>query len=94
MWGTIIGANSHGDYYYFWSLERVGVIYGIDTIEGKDWYKWGAPIIVSQQKVDGSWHEAFPGVTDTCLALLFLKRFNVAQDVTRILMMNPISSPK
>jgi predicted RNA-binding Zn-ribbon protein involved in translation (DUF1610 family) len=92
--GSIIGANSHGDYYYFWSLERVGVIYGIETIEGKDWYKWGAPIIVSQQKADGSWHEAFPGVTDTCLALLFLKRFNVAQDVTRILMLNPISSPK
>jgi hypothetical protein len=80
--GSLIRANSWGDLYYLWSLERVGVVYDLKQIKGKDWYAWGSEIIVDAQQNDGSWQEAFPGVTDTCFALLFLKRVNVVQDLT------------
>ncbi|MCS7047297.1 MAG: hypothetical protein NZO58_13140, partial [Gemmataceae bacterium] len=80
--GRIVGANSWGDLYYLWSLERVAVAYDLEKIGGKDWYAWGAPIIVAHQRDDGSWREAHPGVPDTCFALLFLRRANVAADLT------------
>jgi len=81
--GTIVGANARGDLYYLWSLERVGVAYDLRTIGGKDWYAWGAPLILAHQHDDGSWADLYPGVPDTCFALLFLKRVNVASDLTR-----------
>jgi len=81
--GTILGAEAWGDYYYLWSLERVAVTYNLRTIGGKDWYAWGAPIILANQLADGSWSDRFPGVPDTCFALLFLNRANVVQDLTR-----------
>ena len=39
--GTLyLGNDGHGqhDLYFYWSLERVGVIYGINRIGGVDWY--------------------------------------------------------
>ena len=36
-----LGADSIGDLYWLWSVERVGVIYSLPTIGGKDWYAWG-----------------------------------------------------
>jgi hypothetical protein len=83
--GSLIRAQSLGDLYYLWSLERVGVVYNLTRINGKDWYAWGSKVIVDKQQADGSWQEAYPGVVDTCLALLFLKRVNVAQDLTAAL---------
>ncbi len=80
--GRIVAANAHGDLYCLWSLERVAVIYGLQTIGGVDWYAWGAPRIVAAQHQDGSWHDAHAGVPDTCFALLFLRRANIAQDLT------------
>jgi len=81
--GTILGFEAWGDLYYLWSLERVAVTYNLRTIGGKDWYAWGAPIILANQQADGSWSDRFPGVPDTCFALLFLNRANVVQDLTR-----------
>ena len=83
--GQIIGANAHGDLYFLWSVERVAVVYDLRTIAGKDWYAWGAPILVDHQADDGSWHDTFEPAVDTCFALLFLKRVNVAQDLTATL---------
>jgi hypothetical protein len=80
--GTIVGASARGDLYYLWSLERVAAAYDLATIGGKDWYAWGAPLIVAHQQDDGSWADLYPGVPDTCFALLFLKRVNVAPDLT------------
>jgi hypothetical protein len=37
---------------------------------------------VASQKADGSWDDRFPGVPDTCFALLFLKRANLVKDLT------------
>ena len=75
--------------YFLWSAERVAVLYQLKTIEGKKWYEWGAEVLTTNQRPDGSWqgggHGSVP-VTDTCLALLFLQRVNLAKDLTDKLM--------
>ena len=79
--------------YYLWSVERVGVLYDLPTIGRKDWYRWGAEILVANQKQLGNWDKGgYPGATpvlDTCLALLFLKRANLAADLGAKLPFNP-----
>jgi hypothetical protein len=76
--------NSAGKSYYFlWSLERVGVAYGLPTIGGKDWYNWGADILVANQENDGSWQGTHGRYgADTCFALLFLRRADLARDLS------------
>ena len=73
-------------YYYLYSLERVGVLYGIKTIDGHDWYQEGAMLLVRAQKSDGSWvdYDEIP-VLDSAFALLFLRRATipVATGVTK-----------
>ena len=70
------------DYYFLWSLERVGVIYGVRTIGGVDWYAWGAKHLIDDQRPDGSWQAAYPATIDTSFAVLFLTRANMANDLT------------
>jgi len=73
--------------YFLWSVERVGVLFDLPTIGNKDWYRWGAEILVANQKIKGEWdggklyHGATP-TCDTCLALLFLKKANLVTDLT------------
>ncbi len=75
------------DLYYLWSVERVAMLYNLSTVGEKDWYAWGAGLLVEAQQPDGHWHgRGYHGSTetiDTCLALLFLKRANLAQDLTK-----------
>ena len=61
--------------YYLYSLERVGVMYGIKEIAGHDWYLEGAVLLVRDQRTDGGWfsYDEIP-VLDTAFALLFLKK--------------------
>ena len=80
--GTIFQADSWGDLYFLWSIERVGMIYGQNVIGGKDWYDWGYPIVLKTQSADGSWSDRHGQLIDTCFALLFLKRANLAKDLT------------
>jgi hypothetical protein len=72
--------------YVLWSIERVAVLYNLATIGNKDWYRWGAEILVANQQQNGNWDKGgYYGATpalDTCFALLFLKRANLAQDLT------------
>ncbi len=70
-------------FYFLWSLERVAVAFDLRTIGNKDWYGWGAEILLNNQQADGSWvgDHASTGA-DTCFALLFLKRANLAGDLT------------
>jgi formylglycine-generating enzyme required for sulfatase activity len=42
--------------FFLWSLSCVGVLYNVKTFDGKDWYQWGAELLVDAQNVDGSWH--------------------------------------
>jgi hypothetical protein len=73
--------------YFMWTTERVGVLFNRRQIGGKDWYAWGVELLLEAQKGDGSWMAGgYPGsapVTDTCFALLFLKRANLAKDLTK-----------
>ncbi len=79
--------HASGKFYYFlWSLERVAVAYGVETVGKTDWYDWGAEILLANQGPDGGWDNGdFRNGPDTCFALLFLKRANLAQDLTRAL---------
>jgi hypothetical protein len=68
--------------YLYWSLERVGVIYGIDRIGELDWYVWGGRRLLREQAPDGSWGGKS---VQTSFAILFLARANVASDLTTAL---------
>jgi hypothetical protein len=82
----VSGRTNGRGFYFLWSLERVAVAYGLDTIGGKDWYSWGAEILLGNQQPNGSWGGEFSGGgVDTCFALLFLRRANLAQDLTALL---------
>jgi hypothetical protein len=78
-----IGTASGKAYYYLWSLERVCVLLGLETLGKKDWYNWGAEILLKNQRNDGSWvGEYSGGGADTCFALMFLKKTNLARDLS------------
>jgi hypothetical protein len=84
--GPPIARNNGRGYYFLWSVERVAVAYGLDSIGGKDWYGWGAEILLGNQHADGSWIGQYSeGGVDTCFALLFLVRANMATDLTDLL---------
>ncbi len=69
--------------YFLWSVERVGVLYNLPIIGDSDWYAWGVDILLKGQQ-NGAWPGGV-GNSDTCLALLFLKRANLTHDLsTRI----------
>jgi hypothetical protein len=81
--GSYLMTRPGGQYYFLWSLERVGMAYGLKTIGKKDWYAWGADLLVSDQAGDGSWQGQYSqGGCDTCFALLFLRRANLARDLS------------
>jgi hypothetical protein len=72
--------------YFMWSLERVGMVYGLTTIGKVDWYDWGSKVLVASQQRDGSWqsgdfHSGSPE-NATALALLFLSKANLAEDLS------------
>lgn len=82
---TMAGAGWH--YYYLYALERAGVLADVDWMGASDWYGEGAEYLLGEQKEDGRWqaeanfgvsNEArlsdYRPVTDTCFALLFLKK--------------------
>ncbi len=79
-----IGGRADQRFYFFWSLERVAEVYGLKTIDKKDWYAWGSRVLInSQDRTDGGWHGEYEqGGADTCFALLFLARANVAKDLS------------
>lgn len=75
------------NFYYLWSLERVCMAYDLEKLGEKDWYAWGTNLILPQQAQDGSWTgNGYTGsgdkTIDSCLALLFLTRSNLAKDLT------------
>ncbi|MCI0682405.1 MAG: hypothetical protein L0Y71_09890 [Gemmataceae bacterium] len=81
--------------YFLWSMERVCMLYDIHMIGDKDWYRWGAEALVANQDQEsGSWFkkDAYPGAAppiDTSFALMFLKRANLAKDLSAYLAFSP-----
>lgn len=83
------------DVYYLWSLERVAMLYDLRTIGDKDWYRWGAESLVTNQAKSGWWTGESPvfewtgkrnydykATLTTAFALLFLKRAHPMKDLT------------
>jgi hypothetical protein len=62
------GGDFH--YYYLYGMERVGAFFERPAVGGRDWYWEGARYLVAQQQGEGQWRDQ----TDTCFAVLFLKR--------------------
>jgi hypothetical protein len=80
------------DLYFLWSVERVAMLYGLPLIGDRDWYRWGAEILVTNQRPSGAWpewqlgprdsHSNYLPTINTAFALLFLKRSNLLADLT------------
>ncbi|MBX9681851.1 MAG: hypothetical protein K2X38_24085 [Gemmataceae bacterium] len=72
--------------YFLWSIERAAVACELDTIGGRDWYRWGVDQLLPLQNQDGSWvgygNGGLPAI-DTSMALLFLKRADVLPDLRK-----------
>jgi hypothetical protein len=77
------------DYYFIWSVERVGVTYSLTTMGGHKWYDLGATILVLHQLPDGTWTNNHGAMVDTCFALMFLKRANLTRDLSSVLAKKP-----
>jgi hypothetical protein len=71
------------DLYFVWSLERVAVAYGLQTIGDVDWYEWGVKQLLPNQLQDGSWQGSHQATVETSFAVLFLKKSNLVSDLTR-----------
>lgn len=75
------------NFYLLWTIERCGVLFNRRQISGKDWYTWGVQLLTDNQQAAGSWQGGTePGaspIVDTCFALLFLKRANLAKELTK-----------
>jgi VWFA-related protein len=86
------GIDRGSDIYYLWSLERVCVALGLRDLEGLDWYATGARELLRRQHSDGSWPAGRWGVLpNSCLALLFLRKANLAFELDRVLKL-PLAS--
>jgi VWFA-related protein len=82
------------DIYYIWSLERVCVALGLRDLDGFDWYAAGAAELLGRQQADGGWPQAQWGrLPNTCLALLFLRKANLAFELDRVLKLPGASRP-
>lgn len=76
------------DLYCLWTVERVAVLYNLRTLGAFDWYPAGVQLLLPLQRDNGSWSSAGTKALDepsvsTSFALLFLKRSNLARDLTR-----------
>ncbi len=75
--------GSGNAYYLIWSVERVAMAYGLETIGGVDWYDWGCGYLLPSQAADGSWDDAHYGpIVNTSFALLFLTKSNSVRDLS------------
>ncbi|AMV29774.1 hypothetical protein VT84_35605 [Gemmata sp. SH-PL17] len=86
--------GNDADLYFFWSLERVGVIYGVDKIGDVDWYDFGANALIATQRGDGSWvgRSGHGTDVDTAFAILFLSRSNLVRDLAAKVQRNPANA--
>lgn len=76
--------------YFLWSVERVGVLLGLEKVGATDWFQIGSAALLKDQKEDGSWPTAWAdtdkdGLSDTCFAILFLRKANLGSDISRLL---------
>lgn len=58
-------------HYWFYAVERCGILSGQRFLGRHDWYREGAEYLVQAQAVDGEWNN---NLIDTCFAVLFLAK--------------------
>jgi hypothetical protein len=93
----MIGDSGLPQFYFLWTVERVATLYNLQAFGDKDWYRWGAQILVSSQTTGGEWPfvpgditgGSYGNVLNTSFALLFLKRSNMTKDLTTKLPFKP-----
>jgi len=61
-------------HYYLYALERAGILAETEFFGTHEWYPEGAQELLKTQRPDGSWGGSWNDVTDTCFAILFLRR--------------------
>ncbi|MEZ6057424.1 MAG: prenyltransferase/squalene oxidase repeat-containing protein [Planctomycetaceae bacterium] len=80
------GVSNAGARYFLWSVERMGVILGMNKFGTTDWFDVGAGALLKIQAENGSWEHATWGANaDTAFAILFLRKANLGSDITRLL---------
>jgi hypothetical protein len=84
------GIGGGGNRYFMWSVERIGVLLGLDKLGETDWYTVGADGLIAQQQETGGWTSAWTeadpeGLSDTAFAILFLRKANLGSDISRLL---------
>lgn len=80
--------------YFLWTIERLGVLLGLEKIGGVDWFAKGSDILIKTQQPDGSWPEVHndKGLSQTSFAILFLRKANLGSDISRLLEGEPEKS--
>ena len=69
-------------YYMLWSVERMAMALGLDTIATIDWHQWGANYLLPMQQADGSFGgDGYGADINTSFALLFLTKANSVRDL-------------
>lgn len=79
------GINNGSSKYFLWSVERLGVLLGLQTLGRADWFAKGAEALVKTQRPDGSWSEGKEAPSDASFAILFLRKANLGSDISRLL---------
>lgn len=73
------------NFYFMWSLERVCMVFNLNTLAGKDWHAWGAEYLLEAQSLNGSWRGKYGEAVDTSFALMFMCRSNIVKDLSRLM---------
>ncbi len=62
-------------YYWLYGIERAGDLFGTDTFGPNEWYTEGSSWLLDRQEKNGRWEgREHLVITDTCFAILFLRR--------------------
>jgi hypothetical protein len=61
-------------YYYFWTIQRVGIATGYRTFNGVDWYRQLTAQLLNEQAADGSFAGEKGTLLSTGFALLYLAK--------------------
>lgn len=71
--------------YTLWSVERLGVLLGLEKMGETDWFTRGSEGLLKTQNADGSWSAGKEVVSDTAFSILFLRKANLGSDISRLL---------
>lgn len=91
MWDRPVPQNNDydQDIYFLWSVERICMLFNLPTFGDKEWYRWGAEVLVTSQletgefnAVEGYGRNYYGSILKTSFALLFLKHSHPMKDLT------------